>query len=99
MLRSARVSPRAILSDGARDLKRAMEDCRLTHNATANLYDVKHKVALLIKGELEQDSSWQESVKQSGASRSQLWHDALAHLAPPTPKQKASYMNLAERVA
>lgn len=91
--------PRAILSDGARDLKRAIEDFRLTHVGTSNLYDIKHKIALLLKHELEGDPCWQEFVRRAGAARSQLMHDPLVYLSPPTLKHKARYMNLGELVA
>jgi hypothetical protein len=91
--------PRAILSDGAGELKRGIEDFRKAHPKTANLYDVKHKVALFIKRELEGDPRWKEFVKQAGVSRSQLAFDPLVYLAPPTPKHKSRYMNLGELVA
>ena len=91
--------PRAILSDGARDLKRAIEDFRVDHPATANLYDIKHKIALFLKKELESDPRWQQFVALAGKSRSQLVHDPLVFLAPPTLKHKARYMNLEELVA
>ncbi len=91
--------PRAILSDGARDLKRAIEDFRVTHPTTANLYDVKHKIALFLKRELESDSCWKEFAARSGVARSQLVHDPLVFLAPPTLKHKARFMNLGELVA
>jgi len=90
--------PRAILSDGAKDLKRATEDFQKAHPQTANLYDVKHKIALFLKHELEDDPRWQEFIKQAAASRSQLAFDPLVYLAPPTPKHKARYMNLSELV-
>jgi hypothetical protein len=92
-------TPRAILSDGARDLKRAIEEFRVTHPATANLYDVKHKIALFLKRELESDPSWKEFVALAGKARSQLVHDPLVFLAPPVLKHKARYMNLEELVA
>ncbi len=92
-------APRAILSDGARNLQRATEDFRHKHPETSSLYDVKHKVALLLKRELEDDSQWQEFVRKAAASRSQLTHDPLAYLSPPTLKQKARFMNLNELVA
>jgi hypothetical protein len=88
--------PRAILSDGAVELKRAIEDFREAHPQTANLYDVKHKVAIFLKRELEDDPRWKEFIKQAAASRSQLSFDPLVYLAPPTPKHKARYMNLGE---
>jgi hypothetical protein len=91
--------PRAILSDGARELKRAIEQFRGSHSNTANLYDIKHKIALLLKRELDDDARWEAFIKHAGASRSQLAFDPLVYLAPPTLKHKARYMNLSELVA
>ena len=90
--------PRAILSDGAKELRRAIEDFREAHPQTVNLYDVKHKIALFLKHELEDDPRWKEFIKQAAASRSQLAFDPLVYLVPPTPKHKARYMNLGELV-
>jgi hypothetical protein len=88
--------PRAILSDGAKELRRAIEDFRETYPQTANLYDAKHKIALFLKHELEDDPRWQAFIKHAAASRSQLSFDPLVYLVPPTPKHKARYMNLSE---
>lgn len=90
--------PRAILSDGAAALKRATEDFRMTHTATANLYDMTHKIALFLKRELEHDPRWKDFIKRSGTARSELMFDPLAYLAAPTLKHKARYMNLSEMV-
>lgn len=91
--------PRAILSDGARNLKRAIRDFQATHPHTEELSDVKHKLALLLQQELNKDTSWTEFVGKSATARHQLIYDPLAYLAPPTPKHKARYMNLGELVA
>lgn len=92
-------TPRAILSDAARNLQRATDDFRSQNAETSPLSDAKHKVALLLKRELEDDSRWQEFVRQAASSRSQLTHDPLAYLSPPTLKHKARFMNLEELVA
>lgn len=91
--------PRAILSDGCRELKRAIEDFGDEHTGTANLYDVKHKAALLVKHELEKDSRWAAFCTKAGQARKQLQFDRLAFLLPPLFKLKARYMNLAEMIA
>lgn len=91
--------PRAILSDGSRELKRAIEDYREQHTDTANLYDVKHKAALLVKHELEKDLRWSAFCTKAGQARKQLQFDRLAFLLPPILKLKARYMNLAEMIA
>jgi hypothetical protein len=91
-------APRAILSDGARDLKRAIGDFCLTHPETTNLYDIKHKVALCIKDALEDDPQWKAFFTHTGEVRRTLVHDPLNYLAPPTPRTKGRDMNLGELV-
>jgi len=90
--------PRQILSDGASDLKRAIKDFQLQHVDTVNSYDIKHKIALILKRELEHDSSWSDFIQRATSVRSQLVHDPLTYLSPPTLRHKARYMNLAELV-
>ena len=72
-------NPREIVSDGGSDLKKGVELFRQTRPAVAHAYDIKHKVALLLKKELERD----------GVTLTQ-W----ALLGPAALKPKARYMNL-----
>jgi hypothetical protein len=92
-------APRAILSDGCRELKRAIEDFRDSRPGTANLYDIKHKAALLVKHELKKDARWARFCTRVGRARKQLQFDRLAFLLPPQFKLKGRYMNLEEMVA
>ncbi len=86
--------PRAILSDGGTDLKRAMEMLHTNHSEVAPLYDIKHKTALLLKRELQADSRWAEFVTKSNKTKLGLTQTALAFLNPPALKTKARHMNL-----
>lgn len=86
--------PRAILSDGASELKRAIENFGSDHPETANLYDIKHKAALILKRVLAGDDRWSQFLKQVGQVRKQVLQTTLAFLLPPAAKEKARYMNL-----
>lgn len=88
--------PRAIVSDHGSDLKRGIEAFQQTHPETASVYDIAHKVACLLKHELEADPRWSEFLRRMGETKPQTQQTALAFLMPPSPKSKARYMNLEE---
>lgn len=90
--------PREIISDHGSDLKRGIEAFQQTHPETAGVYDIAHKVACLLKHELEADERWSEFLRRMSETKSQLQQTALAFLMPPSPKSKARYMNLEELV-
>ena len=90
--------PRAILSDSGRDIKKAVAGFREGHPEVAELSDIKHKLALLVKAELEADARWSAFVPAVGRTKSQVQQTNLAYLMPPRPKEKARYMNLGELV-
>jgi len=90
--------PRAILSDAGRDIKKALGGFRQQHPEVAELSDIKHKLALLVKAELEADARWSAFVPAVGRTSFQVQQTDLAHLKPPRPKEKARYMNLGELV-
>lgn len=86
--------PRAILSDGGSDLKRAMQMLHATHGKVAHVYDIKHKTALLLKKQLQADSRWTQFVTKSNKTKLSVTQTSLAFLNPPALKTKARYMNL-----
>lgn len=91
--------PRAILSDAGTDLKKALVGFREQHPLVAELSDIKHKMALLVKAELEADARWSAFVPAVGRTKAQIQQTELACLTPPSPKEKARYMNLGEFVS
>jgi hypothetical protein len=90
--------PRAILSDGGKDVKKAVFGFLATHTAVAALSDIKHKTALLVKAELKADDRWRRFLLAVGRTKSQMQQTELACLIPASLKDKARYMNLAEMV-
>jgi hypothetical protein len=86
--------PRQITSDGGTDLKKGMELLRKDHAQVAHVYDIKHKMALLLKQELEHNEEWTTFVTQSNKAKPGMTQTALACLVPPSLKVKARYMNL-----
>lgn len=96
LLQTAQVTglPRAVVSDGGTDLKRAMQILQTRHPEVAHLSDIKHKTALLLKQELQADARWAAFVTKSNKTRLGVTQTALAFLNPPALKAKARYMNL-----
>ena len=78
--------PREIISDHGSDLKRGIEAFQQTHPETAGVYDIAHKVACLLKHELEADERWSEFLRRMSETKSQLQQTALAFLMPPSPR-------------
>jgi hypothetical protein len=91
--------PRAIVSDGGADLKCGVNRFRQAHPRVAHLYDVKHKMALLLKKELERDPAWDRYVSQANLARRGLTLTPAAFLVPPSLSVKARYMNADRLVA
>ena len=91
--------PRQIVSDGGADLKKGIELFRQAHPLTTHTYDITHKVACLLKKELEADPQWEQFVTESNLARRGLALTGAAFLVPPALKPKARYMNLDSLVA
>ncbi len=86
--------PRAIVCDGGTDLRRGIADFQKTRPGVACLYDIKHKMALLLQQQLERDPRWLKFIGHVTQSRSRLALTDLACLIPPNLKAKARYMNI-----
>ena len=57
--------PRQIISDHGTDVKSDIERFCREHNQTCFIYDIKHKVASILKRELKDDQDWCMFVKQA----------------------------------
>ena len=90
--------PREILSDQGSDLYKGIRQFCQAHPETSCIYDVKHKVAAVLKRELGADPMWQEFSGLAGQTSQRVQQTALAALAPPRQRRKARYMNVAELV-
>lgn len=86
--------PRVIVDDHGVDVHGGVEIFQTTHPQTAEMYDLKHKAACLLKKRLGEDARWQEFQRQIGQTRCAVQQTALGFLVPPAPKPKARFMNL-----
>jgi hypothetical protein len=91
--------PREILSDQGSDLAKGIRQFCEAHPETCAVYDIKHKVAAVLKRELGADRAWQEFSTQARQTLARVQQTAVAALAPPRQRRKARYMNVGELVA
>jgi hypothetical protein len=86
--------PRAIVGDGGTDLKCGIASFQQTHQGVARLYDIKHKMALLLQQQLEKDPRWAKFIAGVNQTRARVLLTDLAFLTPPDLKAKSRYLNL-----
>lgn len=92
-------TPRAIVSDNGRDLRRGLDLFRQQHPSTDWLYDIKHYTACLLKKELKNDATWKSFASQATLAKQRSYLTPLAFLAPPAQRGKARYLNVDVLVA
>ena len=88
-------APRAVLVDGAVELREGAKCLKNQRKDTIVLRDFKHYAANVVKSLIGNDERFQEVSGKIGSTRSAIQQTELAHLTPPSPKQKARFMNLA----
>ena len=86
--------PREIIADHGPDLKKGVDRFCQEHKQTSYIYDIKHKVAAVLKQELKDDELWNEFVKLANETRRRVQQTGLAALAPPNQRSKSRYMNV-----
>jgi hypothetical protein len=91
--------PAQIVSDHGGDLAKGIELLRQTHPGVVDTYDVSHKLACLLKAELEPDPRWQEYLRQAGRTRAALQQAKGGVPRPPVLRTKARYQNLEGLIA
>lgn len=86
--------PRAVLSDGAVELRDGAEGLNAQRDDMIILGDFKHYAANVIKSLIGKDPRFLAFGKELGQTRSRIQQTELAHLVPPSPKPKSRFMNL-----
>jgi hypothetical protein len=86
--------PRAIVSDKGSELRAGVEKFCETHPSTWSIHDIKHKTALVLKHELQEDENWLSFMKLAEQTRVQIQQTSLFFLAPPNQRSKSRYMNV-----
>ena len=90
--------PRAIVSDMGSDIKNGVKLFQEQYNETVHIYDLKHKIAILVKKLLEEDDEWSKFKTFANFIVKKLQNTTLAGYRPPKQREKARYMNIEELV-
>ena len=86
---------RQILIDGASELQNgAKAYAESVDHDVAIQRDAAHYAATQVKSILGKDEKFQQAIGEMGTTRSQVQQTELAFLSPPTPRNKARFMNL-----
>lgn len=88
-------APRAVLSDGAVELRDGAGVLKKSRPDTIVLGDFKHRAANVLKSIVGGDLRFAEFQTHVGRTRSAIQQSELAHLVPPAMRPKARFMNLA----
>jgi hypothetical protein len=88
-------APRAVLSDGAVELRDGAGVLKKLRPDAIVLGDFKHRAAIVLKSIVGGDPRFAEFQTHIGRTRSAIQQSELAHLVPPTMRPKARFMNLA----
>lgn len=88
-------TPRAVLADGAVELRDGAKCLQTQDNDTIVLRDFKHVAANILKSVVGKDPRFQEVTGKMGSTRSAIQQTEMAHLTPPTLRNKSRFMNLA----
>ena len=91
-------APRAIVSDMGSDIKNGVAKFREQYSNTTHIYDLKHKIAILVKKILEPDTQWAEFKIFANFIVKKLQNTTLAGYRPPKQREKARYMNIEQLV-
>jgi hypothetical protein len=92
-------APRAVLVDGAVELREGAKCLENQREDTIVLRDFKHYAANVMKSLIGKSERFKEVGGKIGSTRSSIQQTELAHLNPPSPKQKARFMNLSKTLA
>lgn len=90
--------PRAIVSDMGSDIKNGVARFQEVHKESVHIYDLKHKMANLVKNILQSDEQWAEFKKFANLVVKKLQNTTLAGYRPPKQRQKARYMDIGNLV-
>jgi hypothetical protein len=83
-----------IVADHGGDINKGVKIYCQNHNTTINTYDVVHKLAILLKNELEKkDDIWKQIISLITDTKQKTKQSPEAFLSPPKQREKARFMN------
>ena len=80
--------PREILSDQGSDLHKGIRQFCQAHPETSFIYDVKHKVAAVLKRELGAEGAWHEFSRLAGQTTQRVyWNNKATAITADVPSE------------
>jgi hypothetical protein len=86
--------PVQLVSDHGADLAKGIRLFQEDNPEVVDTYDVTHRLACLVKAELEPDARWGELLRRSSASLVALQQTAGSFLVPPAGRTRSRYLNV-----
>lgn len=87
-------APMQIVADHGSDLRKGIALFQEQHAPhCVETYDISHRIATLLKGELSRDARWKTFLAQCAKTLSTWQQTDLAFLLPPRQRTKARYMH------
>ncbi len=90
---------KAILIDQGSDLTKGSKLLKQAEEKLKILHDISHKLALVLKKDLENDPLWEEYTKHLTKTKQLVQQTELAGLQPPKQRNKARFMNVSRYIS
>ena len=90
--------PMLVVADNGGDIKSGIDKFCDVHKKCDFVYDLKHKIATLLKKTLDKDNKWDDFRKMTKLISNKLQQTSLAKYKPPRQRVKARYMNINEQI-
>ena len=84
----------AICSDEGSNLKLGYKLYQKEHPHIQYIPDIVHKLANIIKKQLNNDPDWGELIKLINSTKLKIYNSSLGHLTPPALRGKSRFLNL-----
>jgi len=86
--------PRAIITDGAKNLREAISTLKSGKNRPLALRDLKHLLANALEAEVAPSTAFRNYTERIHQTISAVQQTEMAHFAPPSFNRKSRFMNL-----
>jgi hypothetical protein len=87
-------APRQIVSDQGSDLNGGVKQFQRRHPGVAQMHDLAHQAANVLKQRWSKDERWSAFVAGLAQAGAKLRQTREAHVRPPTARPKARFMNV-----
>lgn len=86
-------SANSMTTDQGSDMKRGGRLLQSTHDGMKCIYDIPHKMALVVQDALENDALWKQYLSRTSETIPLIQQTELGAIKPPSIRTKARYMS------